>query len=179
VQDREGWTPFACVQAQYSLVERSIELELLPFCRTAGIGVLTWGPLGTGFLSGRYRRGAAPAEGSRIAEAPGDYEEAYDRRGVERNFQVVDAAEEIAAAHGATIPQVALAWLLGTDGVAGPVIGARTLEQLEDLLPAADLHLSDEERARLEAPAPPPPIYPQRMLREQVGIDAMPPLRRR
>jgi aryl-alcohol dehydrogenase-like predicted oxidoreductase len=178
VQDREGWTPFVAMQAQYSLVERSIELELLPFCRAAGLGVLPWGPLGTGFLSGRYRRGEAPPVGSRIGDAPGDYEEAYDRRAVERNFRVVDAAAEIAAAHRATIPQVALAWLLGTDGVTAPVLGARTLEQLEDLLPAADLRLSDEERARLEAPAPPPPLYPQRMLREQVGIDAMPPLRR-
>jgi aryl-alcohol dehydrogenase-like predicted oxidoreductase len=179
VQDREGWTPFVTVQAQYSLVERSIELELLPFCRAAGIGVLPWGPLGTGFLSGRYRRGEAPPEGSRIEEAPGDYEEAYERRAVEGNFQVVDAAAEIAAAHGATIPQVALAWLLGTDGVTAPVLGARTLEQLEELLGAADLRLSEDERARLEAPAPPPPLYPQRMLREQVGIDDMPPLRRR
>jgi aryl-alcohol dehydrogenase-like predicted oxidoreductase len=179
VQDREGWTPFVAMQAQYSLVERSIELESLPFCRAAGLGVLPWGPLGTGFLSGRYRRGEAPAEGSRIADAAADYEEAYDRRAVERNFRVVDAAAEIAAAHGATIPQVAVAWLLGTDGVTAPVLGARTLEQLEDLLPADDLRLSEDERARLEAPAPPPPIYPQRMLREQAGIDAMAPLRRR
>jgi aryl-alcohol dehydrogenase-like predicted oxidoreductase len=90
----------------------------------------------------------------------------------------VDPAAEIAETHGATIPQVALAWLLGTDGVVAPVLGARTQEQLEGLLPAADLELSDDERARLQEPAPPPPIYPQRMLREQVGIDAMPPLRR-
>jgi aryl-alcohol dehydrogenase-like predicted oxidoreductase len=179
VQDREGWTPFVALQAQYSLVERSIELELLPFCRAAGLGVLPWGPLGAGFLSGRYRRGEAPPAGSRIAEAQGDYEEAYERRAVEHNFQVVDVAAEIAAAHGATIPQVALAWLLGIEGVTAPVLGARTLEQLEELLPAADLRLSDDERAQLEAPAPPPPLYPQRMLREQVGIDAMPPLRRR
>jgi aryl-alcohol dehydrogenase-like predicted oxidoreductase len=178
VQDREGWTAFVAVQAQYSLVERSIELELLPFCRAAGLGVLSWGPLGTGFLSGRYRRGEAPPKGSRIDEAGDDYEEAYERRAVERNFRVVDAAAEVAAARGATLPQVALAWLLGTDGVTAPVLGARTLEQLEDLLGAADLHLSDDERAQLEAPAPPPPLYPQRMLREQVGIEAMPPLRR-
>jgi aryl-alcohol dehydrogenase-like predicted oxidoreductase len=179
VQDREGWTPFVSLQAQYSLVERSIELELLPFCRVAGLGLLAWGPLGAGFLSGRYQRGQPPPDGSRIAEAPADYEEAYDRRGTERNFRVVDAVAQIAEAHGATIPQVAIAWLLGTDGVAAPVLGARTLAQLEDLLPAVELQLSDEERAALEAPAPPPPIYPQRLLREQVGIDVMPPLRRR
>jgi aryl-alcohol dehydrogenase-like predicted oxidoreductase len=177
VQDREGWTPFVSLQAQYSLVERSIELELLPFCRAAGLGMLAWGPLGAGFLSGRFSRGEATPEGSRIADAGDDYEEAYERRAVERNFRVIDAAAEIAAAHGATIPQVAIAWLVGTAGVT-PVLGPRTLAHLEDLLPASELHLTDDERARLEAPAPPPPIYPQRMLREQVGIDEMPPLRR-
>jgi aryl-alcohol dehydrogenase-like predicted oxidoreductase len=179
VQDREGWTPFVSLQAQYSLVERSIELELLPFCRAAGLGVLPWGPLGAGFLSGRYRRGRPAPDGSRIAEAEAGYEEAYERRAIERNFRVVDAASEIAEAHGATIPQVAIAWLLGTDGVTAPVLGARTVAQLEDLLPAVELRLNNEERAALEAPAPPPAIYPQRMLREQVGIDAMLPLRRR
>jgi aryl-alcohol dehydrogenase-like predicted oxidoreductase len=179
VQDREGWTPFVSLQAQYSLVERSIELELLPFCRAAGLGVLPWGPLGAGFLSGRYRRGEPAPEGSRIASAQAGYEEAYQRRAIERNFRVVDAASEIAKAHGATIPQVAVAWLLGTEGVTAPVLGARTLAQLEELLPAAELRVTGEERARLEAPAPPPPIYPHRMLREQVGIDAMPLLRRR
>jgi aryl-alcohol dehydrogenase-like predicted oxidoreductase len=179
VQDREGWTPFVTLQAQYSLVERSIELESLPFCRAAGVAVLAWGPLGAGFLSGRYRRDRAAPDGSRIADAEASYEEAYERRAVERNFQVIDAAAEIAKAHSATIPQVAISWLLGTDGLTAPILGARTLAQLEDLLPACELRLSAEERTRLEAPAPPPPIYPQRMLREQVGIDAMPPLRRR
>jgi aryl-alcohol dehydrogenase-like predicted oxidoreductase len=179
VQDREGWAPFVSFQAQYSLVERSVELELLPFCRAAGVAVLAWGPLGAGFLTGRYRRGEPAPEDSRVAAAGDDFEEAYDRRAVEHNFRVVDAAAEIAAAHGATIPQVAIAWLLGTDGVSAPILGPRTTGQLEDLLPAADLRLSDEERARLEAPAPPAPIYPQRMLREQVGIHVPPPLRRR
>ena len=65
LQDRHGWSPFVSLQPQYSLVERSIEVELLPFCRAAGLGVLPWGPLGAGFLSGRYRRGEAPPEGSR------------------------------------------------------------------------------------------------------------------
>ena len=66
LQDREGWAPFVSLQPQYSLVERSVELDLLPFCRAAGLGVLPWGPLGAGFLSGRYQRDTAPPEGSRI-----------------------------------------------------------------------------------------------------------------
>src|SRR5688572_5267473 len=90
LQDREGWSPFISLQPQYSLVERSIELEILPFCRAAGLGVIPWGPLGAGFLSGKYARGERPPEGSRIDAAGDDWEEAYDRRAIERNFRVVD-----------------------------------------------------------------------------------------
>jgi aryl-alcohol dehydrogenase-like predicted oxidoreductase len=173
LQDREGWSPFISFQPQYSLVERSVEIELLPFCRSAGLGVIPWGPLGAGFLSGKYRRGERPPDGSRIADAGESLEEAYDRRAIERNFRVVDAAGEIAEARGATIPQVAIAWLLGTDGITAPIVGPRTLEQLDDLLGADALELTPEERERLEAPAPPPPTYPRRMLREQVGLPDM------
>ena len=178
LQDRHGWAPFVSLQPQYSLVERSIELELLPFCRAAGLGVIPWGPLGAGFLSGKYARGERPPEGSRMAEAGDDWEEAPERRAIERNFRVVDAAGEIAEARGITIPQVALAWLIGTPGVTAPIIGPRTYEQLEDLLGADALELTADERARLEAPAPPPPLYPQRMLTEQVGVTEYPPLAR-
>jgi aryl-alcohol dehydrogenase-like predicted oxidoreductase len=172
LQDREGWSPFVSLQPQYSLVERSIEVELLPFCRAAGLGVLPWGPLGAGFLSGRYRRGEEPPQGSRMGEAGDDWEEARHRRAIERNFQVVDAAAEIAAERGATVTQVALAWLLGVEGVTAPILGPRTLEQL-DALGCLELTLSPEERARLEAPAPPPVMYPQRMLSEQSGLDRL------
>jgi aryl-alcohol dehydrogenase-like predicted oxidoreductase len=173
LQDRHGWAPFVSLQPQYSLVERSAELDLLPFARAAGLGVLPWGPLGAGFLTGKYRRGEPLPEGSRMAGAGDDWEEAEHRRAIERNFQVVDAAAEIAEAHGATIPQVALAWLLGVEGVTAPIIGPRTFGQLEDLLGCVDLELSAQERARLEAPAPPPEVYPQRMLAEQVGLERL------
>jgi aryl-alcohol dehydrogenase-like predicted oxidoreductase len=179
LQDREGWSPFVSVQPQFSLVERSVEVELLPFCRAAGLGVLPWGPLGAGFLTGKYSRDAEPPAGSRMAGASDDLEEARHRRAVERNFQVVDAAEAIAGETGATISQVALAWLLGVEGVVAPIVGPRTFEQLEDLLVAVDVRLSDEQRARLEAPAGPPEMYPQRMLHEQNGLpERWPPLRR-
>src|SRR5215203_7505824 len=154
-QDRQGRAPFVSLQPQYSLVERSIELEILPFCRAAGLAVIPWGPLGAGFLTGKYRRGERPPEGSRIADAGETFEEAYERRAIERNFRVVDAAAAVAEARGATIAQVALAWLLGTEGVTAPIVGPRTLEQLDDLLGADGLVLSADERARLEAPAGP------------------------
>ncbi|HET9142614.1 aldo/keto reductase, partial [Actinophytocola sp.] len=176
-QDREGWAPFISLQPQYSLVERSAELELLPLCRAAGLGVLPWGPLGAGFLTGRYQRDRMPADG-RVSTAANDLEEAASRRATERNFRVVDAATEIAARHGRPVAQVALAWLLGVPGVTAPIIGPRTLAQLEDLLGATDLDLDEAERARLAEPAPPPEISPHRMLREQVGQADMPTLRR-
>ena len=104
LQDREGWSPFVSLQPQYSLVQRFVEIELLPFTRAAGLGVLPWGPLGAGFLSGRHRRGDL-AEGSRMAAAEDDLEEAGHRRAVERNFQVLDAAEAIAADHARRCPR--------------------------------------------------------------------------
>jgi aryl-alcohol dehydrogenase-like predicted oxidoreductase len=178
LQDRNGWAPFVSLQPQYSLVERSIEVEILPFCRAAGLGVLPWGPLGAGFLTGKYSRDSEPPEGSRMAEATDDLEEARHRRAIERNFAVVDEAEAIAAERGATVSQVAIAWLLGEPGVVAPIVGPRTFEQLEDLLGAADLRLSNEERERLAAPAPPPVMYPQRMLHEQTGLGELAQLRR-
>ena len=86
--------------------------------------------------------------------------------------------ERHASERGATISQVALAWLLGEPGVVAPIVGPRTYEQLEDLLGAADVRLSDEERERLAAHAPPPVMYPQRMLHEQVGLGELAQLRR-
>jgi aryl-alcohol dehydrogenase-like predicted oxidoreductase len=177
VQDREGWAPFVSLQPQYSLVERSAELELLPFCRAAGLGVLPWGPLGAGFLTGRYRRDSMPD--GRVTRAPDDLEEAANRRAVERNFVVVDRAVEIAQRHGRPVPQVALAWLLGVPGVVAPIIGPRTADQLNDLLDATTLELDPGERQRLEQPAPPPEVGPHRLLRGQMNLPDVPVVRRR
>jgi aryl-alcohol dehydrogenase-like predicted oxidoreductase len=178
LQDRNGWAPFVSLQPQYSLVERSIETEILPFCRAAGLAVIPWGPLGAGFLTGRYSRDEPPPAGSRMAEATEDLEEAPARRAIERNFRAVDEARAIAEAKGATVSQVALAWLLATDGVTSPIVGPRTLDQLEDLLGAVGVSLSDEEYGRLAAHTELPASYPDRMLREQSGIDVVVPLRR-
>jgi aryl-alcohol dehydrogenase-like predicted oxidoreductase len=177
VQDREGWAPFVSLQPQYSLVERSPELELLPFCRAAGLGVLPWGPLGAGFLTGRYRRESMPD--GRVTRAGDELEEAAHRRAVERNFVVVDRAVEVAARHGRPVPQVALAWLLGVPGVVAPIIGPRTADQLADLLDATTLELDPQQRAWLEQPAPPPDVAPHRMLRGQMHLPDVPAVRRR
>ena len=177
-QDCHGWAPFAVLQAQYSLVERSVELELLPFCRSAGIPVTPWGPLGGGFLTGRHGRGIEPAAGSRIADASDDLEEALQRRATERNFRAIDELRAVADECGASVPRVAIAWLLSQPGVAAPIIGPRTAEHLADLLPAATLSLTADQLRRLGARNAPPEIYPHRFLAEQNHIDPEQPLRR-
>jgi len=108
-----------------------------------------------------------------MANAGDDLEEAEHRRAIDRNFDVVEAAGAIAAERGATIPQVAIAWLLGVDGVTAPIIGPRTLEHLEGILGADAIELTADERARLERPAGPPELYPHRMLTEQLGLTSV------
>ena len=178
-QDCEGWEAFVGLQAQYSLVERSAEVELLPFTRSAGIGLMPWGPLGGGFLTGRLERGQAPEPGSRLANAADEVEETLHRRATERNFRAADAARALAEERGASVPQIAIAWLLHQRGVTSTVLGPRTAEQLDDLLPAAELRLDEDQLERLGRHTPPPPMYPQRMLSEQNRIDVEQSLRRR
>lgn len=178
LQDRNGWAPFVSLQPQYSLVERSVEVEVLPFCRAAGIGVIPWGPLGAGFLTGKYSRDTEPPAGSRMASAGDGLEEARHRRAIERNFRVVDEAEAIARDKGATTAQVALAWLLGVEGVVAPIVGPRTFTQLEDLLEATDVTLTEAEHTRLAAHTPPPEMYPYRMLSQQLGLGELAQLSR-
>jgi aryl-alcohol dehydrogenase-like predicted oxidoreductase len=115
------------------------------------------------------RRGAAP--GSRMGDADDELEEAPARRATERNFAAVDEARAIAAERGASIAQVALAWLLAQPGVTAPIIGPRTLGQLEDLLPATALKLTDDEIERLGRHTRPADVYPEHFLREQNAIE--------
>jgi aryl-alcohol dehydrogenase-like predicted oxidoreductase len=133
--------------------------------------VLPWGPLGAGFLTGRYSRDEPPPPGTRIGDASDDLEEAIDRRGTEANFRAVDEARAVAEELGASVAQVALAWLLAQPGVTAPIIGPRTLEQLEDLLPAAELTLTETQVERLGRWTAPTRGYPERMNVEQNGID--------
>jgi aryl-alcohol dehydrogenase-like predicted oxidoreductase len=109
--------------------------------------------------------------GSRLGDATNELEEAPARRAVGRNFRRVDEARAVAEELGATVPQVALAWLLRRPGVTAPIIGPRTPEQLDDLLGAPGLVLSDPQLARLSATTAPPERSPDRFLREQSGID--------
>lgn len=169
--DAYGWVRFVAAQYQYSLVVRDIEREFIDMCQTEGVGVTPWGALGGGFLSGKYnpdKKPTNPDEG-RLATARNDWEEAWMRRSNEQNWQTLSVMNEIVAAHsGATHSQVALAWLLSRPAVSSVILGARTMEQLEDNLAAVTLSISAEELARLDAVSALNDGYPYRMLRSAV-----------
>ena len=151
-----GLPRFVSQQVYLSLQERSAEYEIVPSALDQGLGLLIWSPLAGGLLSGKYRRGQDPPEGSRHA---GEWDEppVYDE---DKLYDTVDVLVEIAEGHGVSPARVALAWLLGRPGVTSVVIGARTEEQLADNLAAAELELSDAEISRLETVSRPPLIYP-------------------
>jgi aryl-alcohol dehydrogenase-like predicted oxidoreductase len=144
------------LQPQYNLLVREIEWEIVPAAQANGLGLLPWSPLGGGWLTGKYTREERPSGATRLGENPDRGVEAYDRRStVERTWDVVDAVREVADQRGATMAQVALAWLAQQPAVTSVILGARTLEQLKDNLGAAELVLGQEELDRLSAASDP------------------------
>jgi len=165
--DQHGWVRFVAAQYQYSLVVRDLESEFIDLCQAEGLGLVVWGPLGGGFLSGKYRADQRPTEATqgRLAVTPDTSEEAWVRRNTEQNWAVLDAVNEIVAAHpGSTAAQVSIAWLLTRPTVASVIVGARSLNQLKDNLLAADLRLTDDELARLNVVSAYALPYPYRMI---------------
>ncbi len=155
------WTEFASLQAYYSLVGRDLEHELLPLCREEGLGLLPWSPLSGGFLSGKYRRDDAKPEGARRSGF--DFPPIDEARG----FDAVEALDRIAKQKGASVAQVALAWLLAQPGVTSIIIGANKLAQLEDNLKASELQLTPDEVEQLSSTTAPAPLYPRWMIELQ------------
>ena len=149
------------LQPQYSLLVREIEWEIVPAAIDAGLGLLPWSPLGGGYLSGKYRRDQRPSGATRLGEDPDRGMEAWDRRGVDRTWEVIGAVEEIAKARGVSMAEVALAWVTARPGVTSTILGARTTEQLEVNLRATDLRLSTDEVVALDVASDPRPAdYP-------------------
>lgn len=150
------------LQPQYNLLVRELEWEVVPAAQSAGLGLLPWSPLGGGWLTGKYQREQAPAGATRLGENPDRGVEAYARRSrLERTWDVIDAVREVAEKHGTSMAQVALAWLVDRPTVSSVILGARTVEQLNDNLGAADLHLTADETRRLDAASDPFPVdYP-------------------
>lgn len=154
--DRRGWAQLTTLQPQYNLLAREIEWEVIPAARHNGLGLLPWSPLGGGWLTGKYTKDAAPTGATRLGENPERGVEAYARRSsVDRTWDVVAAVQEVAEARGVSMAQVALAWVHDRSAVTSVILGARTLEQLDDNLGAAGLHLSVEETQKLDAASDP------------------------
>lgn len=146
-----GLAPVVTLQPQYNLLQRSVEFELTQVCLNENVGILPWSPLGGGWLTGKYRRDSPPTGATRLGEDPERGMEAYAQRNAqERTWRVIDAVRTIAEAGGHSTAQVALAWLVDRPAVTSIILGARTLEQLDDNLGAAGLHLSDEEKTTLD-----------------------------
>ncbi|WP_345457078.1 aldo/keto reductase [Actinoallomurus oryzae] len=151
IADLRGWSPLIALQIEYSLIERTVERDLIPMAGEMGLGVIPWSPLGSGVLTGKYTRddldhggGSASAVGTRknVAAANGSL--------TERGLAIADVAGKVASDLGVTASQVALAWTLRDRRVTAPIIGARTLGQLEDNLGALDVDLPGTALAELD-----------------------------
>jgi aryl-alcohol dehydrogenase-like predicted oxidoreductase len=158
VSDALGLPRFVSTQVYYSLQERSVEHEILPACLDQGLGALIWSPLAGGLLSGKYRRGQDPPAGARHLDDQWPEPPVRDREAL---YDTIEVLVEVAAETGATPAQVALAWLLSRPAVTSVVVGARTIEQLESNLLAADLTLDEALLERLDAVSRPPLPYPR------------------
>jgi len=160
--EREHLAVPVTLQPSYSLLVRGIEFEIVPACQHNGLGLLPWSPLAGGWLSGKYTRDQRPTGATRLGENPERGIEAYDKVGGQaRTWDTLEAVQDVAKAHGASMAQVALAWLVARPAVTSVILGARTTEQLRDNLGAADLVLSEDEMARLELVSDPAPAdYP-------------------
>ena len=146
------------VQSQYSLLSREIEWEVQPAAAHNRMGVLPWSPLAGGFLAGKYQRYSRPADDTRAGSEKPLYQwTAAEYAASGRNWATIDAIVRIAKDTGATPAQVALSWIADRPAVTAPIFGARTLAHLKDNLGAADLHLSAEATATLEATSRPEP----------------------
>ena len=149
-------TPPVTLQPQYNLLVREIEWEIVPAALDAGLGLLPWSPLGGGWLSGKYKRDERPDGATRLGEDPNRGMEAYDgRNSRDITWDVINAVQTIADQRGVSMAQVALAWVSDRPAVTSTILGARTLEQLDDNLAAAGLHLDDEETAALNKASDP------------------------
>lgn len=157
-----GWTPFIGLQIEYSLLERTVEGELIPMAQELGMGVTPWSPLRSGLLSGKYTRANAatvkPDKRSWVAGALG-----------EPVYKIVDELQSIAAELDTTVARVSLAWVQGRPGVDSTIIGTTSLKQLDDNLAALELKLSPEHVARLDALTKPKLNFPADFL----GMAAM------
>jgi aryl-alcohol dehydrogenase-like predicted oxidoreductase len=151
-----GWSQFIGLQIEYSLLERSVEQELVPMALELGLGITPWSPLKSGALSGKYtRKNAGSVKADRSTFIQGALNE--------KTWTIVDELEKIAKAHDSTVARCALSWVQSQPGVTSTIIGARRLTQLEDNVKALDVTLTKDELAKLDALTKPTFGFPQSM----------------
>jgi aryl-alcohol dehydrogenase-like predicted oxidoreductase len=152
-----GWAPLVALQIEYSLLQRTVEGELVPMAEELGLGITPWGPLRGGALSGKYKRADKgkheAGRGARVTNYLDD-----------KTFDLLDAMERIATELGTSVPRVAVAWVQGRPGVASTIIGARTMDQLEDNLGALEVKLSSAHVEALDKLTKPSLPFPTDML---------------
>ncbi len=159
IAELRGWTQFCALQISYSLVERTVEREMIPMAREMGMGVSPWAPLGQGVLTGKY---------SRADLVPGDMSDISSRKAInavtgkltQRNLDIADLVVETAREIGCTPAQLAVAWTLANPAVCSPVVGVRTPAQLEDNLGALAIDIAPEQLARLNEISAVEPVFP-------------------
>jgi aryl-alcohol dehydrogenase-like predicted oxidoreductase len=160
ISEKQNLEKYVTLQAYYSLIARDLEYELVPLCLDQKLGILTWSPLGGGFLTGKYRRGKNRPDGARRSDPVDQFLQFDENKG----FDIVDELERIANNHKATITQAALNYLLRKPGVSSVITGARNREQIEDTLKTTDWEMTSEEVKRLDDLSKLPRIYPYWML---------------
>ncbi len=163
ISDKHGLARFESTQSYYTIASRDLEREMIPLVLDQNVGVMVWSPLAGGLLTGKFNRDGSSPNGSRRA----DFD--FPPINKERAFNAVDVMRDIAAEHEATIPQIALAWLLHQPGVSSVIIGAKRMEQLEDNLKAPLIKLNEEQLQRLDEVSQLPPEYPGWMVSMQGG----------
>jgi len=164
IAELRGWTQFCALQIQYSLVERTVERELIPMAQEMGLGVSPWSPLGAGLLTGKYTRADLGS---------GDMSDISSRKAINAvtgklnatNLDTADRVVEVAREIGCTPAQLAVAWTLTNPAVCSPVIGVRTPAQLEDNLGALAVDISSDQLVRLDEISAVPPVFPMDVLR--------------
>lgn len=150
--DLRGWSPLVALQIEYNLLQRSVERELIPMARELGLGVIPWSPLASGVLAGKYSRADLHASQTKASATGTRKDIAIGNESLtEEGLAIADVVKRVAADLDKKPAQVAIAWTLLNPAVTAPIVGARTLAQLEDNLGALDVVLSDAHRAQLAA----------------------------
>jgi aryl-alcohol dehydrogenase-like predicted oxidoreductase len=146
LQERHGWARFVTMQDHYNLLAREEEREMLPLCADEGVATMVWSPLARGRLARPFHQ----ANAGQRAATDGSYADMLYKANADSDRQIIDEVGGIAAVRNVTRAQVALAWLRRNPVVAAPLVGARTIEQIDDAVASLDLDLTDEEARRLE-----------------------------